>query len=296
MAVHKKFPALGRGLDALIPTDNLETKGSSSISEIPLDQIYPNPEQPRREMTEDTLAELADSIRSIGIIQPITLRQKKDGGYEIIAGERRWHAAKMAGLTAIPAYIRKVTDEDVMEMALIENIQREDLNPIEIALAYSNLIEKARLTQEQVADRVGKKRATVANYLRLLKLPAQIQLALRQGTIDQGHARAIAGLSDPSLQVKLFKEVQEKNYSVHKIEDLVKELNSGSSVRSGRKVISNKKKLSEEHAALQQQLSVFFSAKVQMNCSPSGKGRISIPFNSEDDLERIVGLLGQMKK
>ena len=130
----------------------------------------------------------------------------------------------------------------------------------------------------------------------MLKLPAQIQLALRQGTIDQGHARAIAGLSDPSLQVKLFKEVQEKNYSVHKIEDLVKELNSGSSVRSGRKVISNKKKLSEEHAALQQQLSVFFSAKVQMNCAPSGKGRISIPFNSEDDLERIVGLLGQMKK
>lgn len=292
----KKFPALGRGLNALIPTDEVETSGSSSINEIELSKIFPNPDQPRKEMDAVALQELSDSIKAIGIIQPITLRQKNDDTYEIIAGERRWHAAKAAGLNTIPAYVRTVTDEDVMEMALIENIQREDLNPIEIALAYNNLIEKANLTQEQVADKVGKKRATVANYLRLLKLPAQIQLALRQGDIDQGHARALAGLPNPALQVKLFNEIQKENYSVHKVEDLVKDLNSGATIKSGNKRISNKGSLPAEYEVLKQHLADFFGAKVQMTYSPNGKGRISIPFNSAEDLERLIVQLDKMKK
>lgn len=296
MTARKKFPALGRGLDVLIPTNEVETKGSSSISEIEISKIFPNPDQPRKEMDSEALTELAESIKSIGIIQPITLRQKENGTYEIIAGERRWHAAQQAGLTTIPAYIKKVTDEDVMEMALIENIQREDLNPIEIALAYNNLIDRAHLTQEQVAQKVGKKRTTVTNYLRLLKLPAQIQLSLRKGDIDQGHARAIAGLNNPALQVKLFKEIKEKNYSVHKIEEMVKDLNSGTTIKSGNKSISNKGKLPEEYEMLKIHLSKFFDTKVQMTYAPNGKGRITIPFNSEADLEKIVSLFDRMKE
>ena len=296
MAVHKKFPALGRGLDVLIPANEIETRGSSSISEIDIDKIFPNPDQPRKEMDPVALQELADSIKSIGIIQPITLRQRKDGTYEIIAGERRWHAAKNAGLTTLPAYIRKVTDDDVMEMALIENIQREDLNPIEIALAYNNLIDKAKLTQEQVADRVGKKRATETNYLRLLKLPAQIQLALRKGDIDQGHARALAGLPNPSLQLKVLERILQEKLSVHKVEELVKNLNSGVTVKSGKKTISNKGSLPKKYDQLKQQLAQALNTKVQMTCSPSGKGRITISFNSEDDLEKIMTLFDKTKK
>lgn len=296
MAPHKKFPALGRGLDALLPSQDIDTQGSSSINEISLSQIIPNPNQPRREMDEEALAELAESIRNIGIIQPITLRQREDDTYEIIAGERRFRASKLAGLKTIPAYIKTASDGDVMEMALVENIQREDLNPIEIALAYHNLIEKSQLTQEQVADKVGKKRATVTNYLRLLKLPAQIQLALRKGDIDQGHARAIAGLTDPALQIKLFNELQQEHFSVHKIEEMVKDLNTGKTVKTAKKSISNKGKLSAEYDALQQQLAQYFQAKVQITCSPNGKGRITIPFASENDLAKIVALLDQAKK
>ena len=174
MAPHKKFPALGRGLDALIQTDTVQTEGSSSINEIPLSQIHPNPNQPRREFDSEALKALADSIREIGIIQPITLRKIDDGTYEIIAGERRWRASQMAGLKSIPAYIRTADDENMMEMALIENIQRQDLNAVEIALAYQHLLEQYELTQDRLSERVGKKRATITNYLRLLKLPALI--------------------------------------------------------------------------------------------------------------------------
>ena len=194
MPVHKKFPALGRGLDALIDTaDEIHTSGSSSINEIPVDKIFPNPNQPRHEFDEDALEELAESIRQLGIVQPITLRQMDDESYEIIAGERRWRASKLAGLTTIPAYVRTANDENMMQMALVENIQREDLNAIEVALAYQKLIEQYHLTQEELSEKVGKKRATVANALRLLKLPAPVQLALRNKSIDQGHARAILG-------------------------------------------------------------------------------------------------------
>ena len=291
MAAHKKFPALGRGLDALISTEEeVHTSGSSSINEVPVFKIKANPNQPRREFQPEALQELADSIRQIGIIQPITLRLMEDGTYQIIAGERRWRAAQMAGLTTIPAYIRTADDENMMQMALVENIQREDLNAIEIALAYQNLIEHYDLTQDKLSEKVGKNRATIANYLRLLKLPAQVQVALQNKEVDQGHARALLGLSKPSLQVKLFNEIREKGYSVRQVEEMVKALNNG------RHTLNNKgaKRLPEEYNELRARLSERFSTKVQMTCSQQGKGKISIPFASEEELERIITLLDKI--
>ena len=297
MAAHKKFPALGRGLDALISTDDeLHTSGSSSISEVPVSQIKANPNQPRREFAAEALNELAESIRQIGIIQPITLRKMDDGTYQIIAGERRWRASQMAGLSSIPAYIRTADDENMMQMALVENIQREDLNAIEIALAYQNLIEQYDLTQEKLSEKVGKNRATIANFLRLLKLPAQVQMALQNKEMDQGHARALLGLSKPSLQVKLFNEIKEKGYSVRQVEEMVKQLNNGETLTSGRHKLSDKtaKRLPEEYAELRNRLSDVFSSKVQMTCNQQGKGKITIPFDSEEDLERIISMLDRI--
>lgn len=213
MAVRKKYTGLGRGLDALISTGDVRTEGSSSINEIKIELIDANPNQPRREFDNEALSELADSISEIGIIQPITLREMENGRYQIIAGERRWRASKQAGLATIPAYIRTADDENVMEMALIENIQRQDLNSLEIALAYQHLMDSYDLTQERLSERVGKKRATVANYLRLLKLPAPVQMALQNNEIDMGHARALLSLDDPKAQVKLFKEIQQKGFT-----------------------------------------------------------------------------------
>ena len=298
MAVQKKFPALGRGLDALISTEDVHTGGSSSINEISIEKIKANPNQPRREFDAEALSELADSIREIGIIQPITLRKMDVGTYQIIAGERRWRASQMAGLKTIPAYIRTADDENVMQMALVENIQREDLNAIEIALAYQNLIEKYDLTQDQLSEKVGKKRATIANYLRLLKLPAQVQVALQNRQVDQGHARALLGLNQPSMQVKLFGEIQENGYSVRQVEEMVKAINSGEVVKSGRKQLGGKSasRLPEEYNVLRERLSDFFRSKVQMTCTAGGKGKISIPFNSEEDLERIVALFDKMRR
>lgn len=298
MAAQKKFPALGRGLDALISTEDVHTGGSSSINEISIEKIKANPNQPRREFDAEALSELADSIREIGIIQPITLRKMDDGTYQIIAGERRWRASQMAGLKTIPAYIRTADDENVMQMALVENIQREDLNAIEIALAYQNLIEKYDLTQDQLSEKVGKKRATIANYLRLLKLPAQVQVALQNRQVDQGHARALLGLSQPSMQVKLFGEIQENGYSVRQVEEMVKAINNGDVVKSGRKQLGGKSasRLPEEYNVLRERLSDFFRSKVQMTCTAGGKGKISIPFNSEEDLERIVALFDKMRR
>ncbi len=297
MAVHKKYPALGRGLDALISTEEVHTNGSSSINEVALHKIKANPNQPRREFDQAALEELAESIRQIGIIQPITLRQMEDGTYQIIAGERRWRASQMAGLHSIPAYIRTADDENMMQMALVENIQREDLNAIEIALAYQNLIEQYHLTQDQLSEKVGKNRATIANYLRLLKLPAQVQVALQNKEVDQGHARALLGLDKPSLQVKLFGEIKEKGYSVRQVEEMVKALNNGETIKSGHRQITDKnsRRLPEEYHTLRSRLSDFFQTKVQMTCSSQGKGKISIPFSSEEELERIISLFDRMK-
>ena len=217
----KKTLGLGRGLDALIDTTHVTTAGSSSISEIALDHIYANPDQPRHTFDQEALEELAQSIRDHGVISPITLRKDAKNQYMIIAGERRYRAAKMAGLNTIPAYIRTAKDEQVMEWALIENIQREDLDAIEIALAYQRLMDEYHLTQERMSERVGKKRATVANYLRLLKLPAEIQLGIKEHKIDMGHARAILGSSSPEQQLSLYKKILQNGLSVRKVEELV---------------------------------------------------------------------------
>ena len=301
MAVHKKFNsnaksnALGRGLDALISTETVRTQGSSTINEVAIDRIEANPNQPRREFDEEALQELAHSIRQIGIIQPITLRQTDDNRFQIIAGERRWRASQLAGLKAIPAYIRTIVDENVMEMALVENIQREDLNSIEIALAYEHLLEKSGMTQEKISERVGKSRAAIANYLRLLKLPAQVQMALQKKEIDMGHARALLALDSPSLQIKLFKEIQKNGFSVRKVEELVQQLKNGIDIEAGKKKIAAKSQLPEEFNLLKEHLSGFFNTKVQMTCSSKGKGKISIPFANEAELERIMNVFDKLK-
>ena len=296
MPAHKKFPALGRGLDALISTDDeLHTGGSSSINEVPVEKIKANPNQPRREFSETALEELAESIRQIGIIQPITLRQMEDGTYQIIAGERRWRASQMAGLNSVPAYVRTADDEKMMQMALVENIQREDLNAIEIALAYQNLIEQYHLTQDKLSEKIGKNRATIANYLRLLKLPAQVQMALRNKEVDQGHARALLGLDKPTLQVKLFNEIKEKGYSVRQVEDMVKALNNGETVKSGRHTMKAKNRLPEEYNELKNRLAEVFRTKVEMTCSQKGKGKIILSFANEEELEHLISLFDRMK-
>lgn len=302
MAVRKKFDksvlgrglddiGSGRGLDALIDTSDVMTQGSSNLNEIPIDQIEPNPDQPRREFDKEALQELATSIQNMGIIAPITLRQVAPDHYQIIAGERRWRASQMAGLQAIPAYIRTANDESVMELALVENIQREDLNAIEIALAYEHLAETSGMTQEKISERVGKSRTAVTNYMRLLKLPAQIQMALKNREIDMGHARALLSLDSPSMQLKLFRDVLKNQYSVRKVEEMVQALKSGEDVQSARKRITTNTPLAAHLTEKRDSLTRYLHTKVQMTCSPKGNGKISIAFANEDELNRILALL-----
>lgn len=292
MAVRKKFgTALGRGLDALISTEEVHTEGSSTINEIEVSLIERNPNQPRHEFDEEALQELADSIAEIGIIQPITLREMENGRYQIIAGERRWRASQRAGLATVPAYIRTASDENVMEMALIENIQRQDLNSIEIALAYQHLIDEYDLTQEKLSERVGKKRATVANYLRLLKLPAPVQVAIQNHKIDTGHARALLGLEDPKQQVRLFNEILSKGYSVRQVEDAVKKVNSGEDLKGSLKAAPKAKELSEEFSNLRDSFAQYLGSNVKIACSAKGSGRVTFDFKNADDLRRILSLL-----
>ena len=290
-----KRNTLGRGLDALLALDEVQTGGSSSICEIPLSKIVANPNQPRREFDEEALNELARSIKEIGIRHPITLRCLDEEHYQIISGERRFRASQIAGLESIPSYVRTADDENVMEMALIENIQREDLNAVEIALAYQHLLDEYSLTQERLSERVGKKRATIANYLRLLKLPAAVQMGLRDKLIDMGHARALITLSDAKLQVKLYNEIVKEGYSVRKVEEIVKELTQPLAQDGAAKGIQKQQLLPSEYKILKQQLSKFFQTKVQLTCSPKGSGKISISFKNEEELERIMGMLDVMK-
>lgn len=284
-----KKSALGRGLDALISTDLIKTQGSSSINEIPLDQIHANPDQPRRDFDQESLEELAESLREIGIIQPITLRKMGDADYQIIAGERRFRAAGIAGLKTIPAYIRTADDENVMAMALIENIQREDLNSMEVALACQNLLEVYDMTQEQLSSRIGKKRATIANYIRLLKLPAEIQVALKNKQIDMGHARALLAIDDPMKQLQLFHELTKHGYSVRMVEDKARQTNEN-------RPKTKKAAAGDALAPLGRQLSKFLGAPVKMKSTAKGSGTISISFKDEDDLTRIMQLFDRLKK
>lgn len=272
----KKPLGLGRGLDALIDTTHVSTAGSSSISEIPLEYIYANPDQPRHNFDAEALEELAQSIKEHGVISPITLRKNSNNSYMIIAGERRYRASKMAGLTTIPAYVRTAKDEQVMEWALIENIQREDLNAIEIALAYQKLMDEHHITQEQMAERVGKKRATVANYLRLLKLPAEIQIGIKERKIDMGHARAILGSPSPEQQLDLYKKIVMNGLSVRKVEELV----NTSKAEPKEKV--KPVKYQEQQAYLEQRLrrSVKITSK-----------QLIISFKNEEELNQLIALL-----
>lgn len=306
MAVKKKYDrsvlgrglddiSSGRGLDALIDTSEVNTQGGSNLNEIEVALIEPNPNQPRREFDSEALQELANSIRELGIIQPITLRKVEGGKYQIIAGERRWRASQLAGLATIPAYIVTVEDEGVMEMALVENIQREDLNAIEIALAYQHLAEATGMTQAKISERVGKSRAAVTNYMRLLKLPAQVQMALKNHEIEMGHARALLAIDSPSQQIKLFKEIQQQQYSVRKVEELIQSLKNGEDVKTAKGKIAAKAVLPEEFNILKERLAKFFQTKVQMTCSPKGKGKISILFDSEEELEKIMNALDGTK-
>ena len=287
----------GRGLDALIDTHSeVKTEGSSNLNEVSITQITPNPNQPRREFDPEALQELANSIRELGIIQPITLRKVEGEKYQIIAGERRWRASQLAGLTKIPAYIVSVEDQGVMEMALVENIQREDLNAIEIALAYAHLMEHEGMTQEKVSERVGKSRVAVANYLRLLKLPAQVQMALQKREIDMGHARALLSLESPSQQLKLFREIQKNGYSVRQVEETVRRIKDGELGTGEKSIGKSRYRQSKEFDILKKRLSSFLKTKVTMTVSPDGKGKISIPFKNEDELEYIMNVFDKLKE
>lgn len=290
-----KRQALGRGLDSLISMDDVPATGSSAINEISLDLISPNPDQPRTTFDENALEELAMSIREIGIIQPLSLRKTGNNSYQIIAGERRFRAAQLAGLTSVPAYIRTANDSELTEMALIENIQREDLNAIEIALTFRKLIDQYNLTQERLSERIGKKRATIANFLRLLKLPAEIQLGLRDRRLDMGHARALLSLDNPSLQLKLYNDIIKNGLSVRKVEEIVKQwLNNGAEKQE--KKTAGSVVAGHDFDILKQHLSATFKTNVQFSMDRSGKGKITFPFKNDEELAKLITIFDTLNQ
>lgn len=291
MSQHRN--ALGRGLGSLISMDDVPARGSSAINEISLDAISPNPDQPRTTFDEESLEDLATSIRELGIIQPLSLRKTGPDTYQIIAGERRYRAARLAGLETVPAYIRTANETELTEMALIENIQREDLNAIEIALTFKKLIDQYSLTQERLSERIGKKRATIANFLRLLRLPAEVQLGLRDRRVDMGHARALLSIDDPKVQLKIYNRILREDLSVRRVEELAKEYRESavdSSTDSGRR---QPKK--EEYDILGEHLSQRFSLPVSFTCNSSGKGKITFTFKNESELERLITIFDGIK-
>ncbi|MBN2215378.1 MAG: ParB/RepB/Spo0J family partition protein [Bacteroidales bacterium] len=288
--------ALGRGLGALIDNDEERDLVHSRMStgiEIPVAHINTNPFQPRTRFDNDSLEELADSMKQIGIIQPITVRETPDGYYQLITGERRLRAAKIAGINKIPAYIRGADDNDLLEMALVENIQREDLDAIEIAISFQRLIDECNLTQEDLGQRVGKKRATVSNYIRLLKLPAEIQLGIREKKISMGHARAIINIEDPKEQLELFYRIIKHDLSVRKVEAIVRKLTEKK--EEPETPDGEKTPLSQSYEELKNHLSEFFKASVDFKRNNKGAGKIVIPFVSDDDLERIIAIFDSLR-
>ncbi|MDY6373237.1 MAG: ParB/RepB/Spo0J family partition protein [Bacteroidales bacterium] len=282
-----KKNALGRGLGALIELDNVQTAGSSQINEIPLDSIEANPNQPRKTFDAEALEELAVSIKELGVVQPVTLREISEGRYQIISGERRCRASRMAGLTSIPAYIKTADDEALMEMALVENIQREDLNAIEIALSYQRLIDEYKFTQERLGEKVGKKRATVTNYLRLLKLPAEVQLGLKAGKIEMGHARALVSIQDPADMIRIYEETVKNGYSVRKLEDIVKRL-------SEKPEPKKKTQKTSDYDALSNRLAHVFKSKVKIDRNSKGSGKIVLSFTNDEQFENIMSILDRL--
>jgi len=288
--------ALGRGLGALIEEQQNEEQNPvnelRTSFEISIDEVEANPFQPREEFDEEALAELSTSIKEIGIVQPITVRQVNNRKYQIIAGERRFRASKLAGLESIPAFVRKADDQAMLEMALVENIQREDLNSIEIALSYQRLIDECKLTQENLSGRVGKKRSTITNYLRLLKLPPAIQMGLQDKRLSMGHARALINIEDPEKQEEAFRQIVHKDLSVRQVEELVRKLNQPSKSSATEKPETENQE--SEFSELKEQLQQVFETNIDFKRTNNGSGKIVIPFKSDNDLERIIGLLDQL--
>ncbi|GAB4417204.1 MAG: ParB/RepB/Spo0J family partition protein [Bacteroidia bacterium] len=275
---------LGRGLNSILPTD---VSTEVQTAEIPLHQIEPNPYQPREHFDEEALEELAASIRQHGIIQPLTVRKLEDRKYQLISGERRLRAARMANLKEVPAYVREADDEQMLEMGLIENIQREDLNPIEIAISYHRMIEELKLTHDEIGEKVGKKRVTITNFLGLLKLPEKVQLALRSRQISTGHAKAIHSVKDPVLQLRMLADILERDLSVRQTEEIARKYQEP--VKKPEKTTPERPNTFQIHLnKVQDQLTDRFGNKVRINRKSSGKGEIAIPFNSDQDLNRIL--------
>ncbi|NOU58756.1 ParB/RepB/Spo0J family partition protein [Marinifilum caeruleilacunae] len=287
-----KKSALGRGLGALIDdVDDVQAKPERNLSnEVEISKIEANPYQPRTKFDEEALNELAQSIKELGIVQPLTVRKINNNSYQLIAGERRFRAAKIAGLSKVPVYIRVADDDKMLELALVENIQREDLDSIEVAISYQRLIDEIKLTQESLSERVGKKRSTISNYLRLLKLPAEIQKGIREKRLLMGHARALVNVDDPKSQLDIFQLTVQNDFSVRKVEELVRELNNGKKENKA----PSKSALPKEYESLKDHLSNHFKTKVDLKRTNNGKGKIIIPFKSDDDLERILAVMDQM--
>ncbi len=301
MAAQQRKTGLGKGLSALLDDTEItqRTPEDQSIGEVPaqpaagsigfvsISRIAINPFQPRTDFDEEALSELAASIKLQGLIQPITVREADNGTYQLISGERRLRASKLAGLTEIPAYIRTANDQQLLEMALIENIQRENLNAIEVALSFQRMLEECHLKQEELGERVSKNRSTVANYLRLLKLPPVIQAAIRDGQLSMGHARALINVPEIDKQLYIFREIVKKELSVRKTEELVRELQQLRTPAKNKKATA----LSFQFQKVEDDLASRFATKVRLRTGKKGDGSIEIPFHSEDDLNRILELL-----
>ncbi|MCU0473083.1 MAG: ParB/RepB/Spo0J family partition protein [Bacteroidales bacterium] len=289
-----KKNALGRGLGALIEgveKEILEKKVEAN-QDISVDSIDANPFQPRTHFDEQSMEELASSIRKLGIVQPLTVRETGNGRYQLIAGERRLRAARLAGLSHVPAFIRTADDQAMLELALVENIQREDLDAVEVAISFQRLIEECKLTQEQLSERVGKQRSTVANYLRLLKLPAEIQLGIKNKHLMMGHARTLVNIDDPKIQISVYYKIIDGDLSVRQAEELVRQLQT-EIVKDPTKS-ERKKKLNQDFVQLSEHLNKIFSAKVNFRINEQGKGKIVIPFENPEDMERILGVFDRL--
>lgn len=295
-----KRNSLGKGLGALIESNDetlqvqTHTRRMSGVAEVAIEDIDGNPYQPRTIFDEETLEELASSIKEIGIIQPVTLRRSNNGRYQVISGERRLRASKMAGLDRIPAYMREANDQNLLEMALVENIQREDLDAIEVAISYQRLIDECELTQELLSQRVGKKRATVANYLRLLKLPAEIQLGIKDKKVSMGHARSLVNIEDPKQQLKIYKKIIDQELSVRKVEELVRKLSKEQDPNDDTSKQGSTNNRSLDYESLKNHLRTFFDTNVEFKRDNNGKGRIVIPFKTDDELERIIAIFDKL--
>jgi ParB family chromosome partitioning protein len=298
MTMTAKRPVLGRGLNALlkdsekVKNENKTVSEVSNVNEIAIENIEANPFQPRTHFDAEALNELADSIKVHGIIQPITVRKLSEGKFQLISGERRWQASKIANLKVVPAYVRTANDEQMLEMGLIENIQREDLNAMEVALSYQRLITEFKLKQDQLGEKVGKNRTTVNNYLRLLKLPPDIQAALRDDEISMGHARALINIENTEDQLAIYNKITKEDLSVRKVEELVRELGKGKEKKETAPVKSvTAKNINAELQQLQSKLSSHFGTKVAVKGEDGNKGEIKIPFVSVEDLNRILDIL-----